>query len=394
MDPIQNPYAPGAGTRPPALTGRDRELSAFRILIGRLKEGRPVKSVLITGLRGVGKTVLLNTFRDIAQEGGLQTGDAEITHETAFKSTMARLARRALLAMSPIEKVKDRALLAVQVLKAFTFKLPEGFQVGVDVDALRGRADSGDLSHDLPDLFVALGEAAAERKTGVVFLLDEIQFLQKRDLEALIAAMHRATQRGLPLTVVGAGLPQLPRLAGQAKSYAERLFDFPDIGRLDAESAIAALEEPARRLGVGFQPQAAAAILEGTDGYPYFLQEYGKHVWNIAQGAVITKEDVKNVRPAVQAQLDENFFRVRMSRTTPAERRYISAMAALGRGPYKTGDIAGRLGKDSPGTAPLRGKLIAKGLIYSRSYGLTDFTVPRFDDFLRRNHPFAKTGTE
>ena len=392
MDPIKNPYSPGAGSRPPALTGREKEIESFRILADRLIEGRSAKSIIVTGLRGVGKTVLLNTFRDIAEARGFKTGDTEVTHDVDFKSTMARLVRRALLAMSPIEKIKDKALLAARVLKAFTVKTPEGYELGIDVDALRGRADSGNLSEDLSDLFVALGEAAKEKQSGVIFLLDEIQFLKRPDLEALIAATHQAAQRGLPLTVVGAGLPQIPKLAGEAKSYAERLFDYPDIGRLDATAAEAALEEPAGRLGVKYEPEATAAILKYTEGYPYFLQEYGKHVWNIAQGATITRTDVENARAGVASQLDENFFRVRIARTTPTEKNYVAAMAALGRGPYKTGDISEKLCKESSALAPLRGKLINKGLIYGPSHGLTNFTVPQFDDFIRRNYPFELGG--
>lgn len=388
MDPIKNPYAPGAGSRPPALTGREKEIESFRIMAERLIEGRSAKSVIVTGLRGVGKTVLLNTFRDIAEARGFKTGDTEVTHDVDFKSTMARLVRRALLAMHPIEKIKDKALIAARILKAFTIKTPEGYELGINVDAFRGKADSGNLSEDLSDIFIALGEAAKEKKSGVIFLLDEIQFLKRPDLEALIAATHQASQRGLPLTVVGAGLPQIPKLAGEAKSYAERLFDYPDIGRLDAKAAEAALEEPAGRLGVKYAHEATAAILKYTEGYPYFLQEYGKHVWNLAQGATITKADVESARPGVTAQLDENFFRVRIARTTPTEKNYVAAMAALGRGPYKTGDISEKLDKESSTLAPLRGKLINKGLIYGPSHGLTSFTVPQFDDFLRRNYPF------
>ncbi len=388
MDPIKNPYAPGAGSRPPALTGREKEIESFRILAERLLEGRSAKSIIVTGLRGVGKTVLLNTFRDVAEARGFKTGDTEVTHDIDFKSTMARLVRRALLTMSPIARIKDKALMAARVLKAFTVKTPEGYELGINVDALRGKADSGNLSEDLSDLFIALGEAAKEKRSGVIFLLDEIQFLKRPDLEALIAATHQAAQRGLPMTVVGAGLPQIPKLAGEAKSYAERLFDYPDIGRLDAKAAKAALEEPADRLGVKYEPEATSAILRYTEGYPYFLQEYGKHVWNIAQGSTITKTDVENARPGVIAQLDDNFFRVRIARTTPTEKNYVAAMAALGRGPYKTGDISEKLEKESSALAPLRGKLINKGLIYGPAHGLTDFTVPQFDNFLRRNCPF------
>ncbi len=343
---------------------------------------------MITGLRGVGKTVLLTTFRDIAENSRFQAALTEITHETNFKSTMARLARRIILSLDPIERAKDRAWQAARVFKAFSLKLPEGYELGIDIEALRGRGDSGNLSEDLGDLFVAIGEAARERKTGVVFLLDEVQFLERKDLEALIAAAHQAAQRALPLTIVGAGLPQIPRLAGEAKSYAERLFDFPAIDRLDPLAATVALERPAQQQHVEFAAAATAAVLEYTEGYPYFLQEYGKHLWNVAVGPKITAQDVKVAHPQVVRQLDENFFRVRMDRTTPTERNYLAGMAHLGRGPYKTGDIAGNLKKTTTSMAPLRNHLIHKGVIYSPSHGITDFTVPQFDDFLRRNYPF------
>ncbi len=363
------------------------------MLLERIRQGRPEKSLLITGLRGVGKTVLLNTFRDIAESAGFKTGETEITHESEFRPMMARLGRRVLIDLNPAEKVKDKALQAARVLKAFTLKLPGGFELGIDVDAIRGKADSGNLSEDLSDLFFALGEAAREKKSGVVFLFDEIQFLERADLEALIASLHFATQRGLPVTVVGAGLPQLPKLAGEAKSYAERLFDFPMIDRLAPVAAADALVKPARAQGVEFDADAIEEIVRFTDAYPYFLQEFGKHVWNLAGGPPITLADVELAKPAVQSQLDENFFQVRVGRTTAAERRYISAMTSLGKGPYKSGDIAAKLGTDSPRVAPLRNQLINKGLVYSQSHGITDFTVPQFDDFVRRRLPFRKSAS-
>jgi hypothetical protein len=345
---------------------------------------------MITGLRGVGKTVLLSTFRDLAEAAGFKTAEAEVTHETSFKQMMARLGRRVLLELNPVKKVKDKALQAARVFKAFTLRIPGGYEIGIDLDAARGKADSGNLSEDLSDLFFALGEAARERNSGVVFLFDEIQFLSRGDLEALIAALHHVTQRSLPVTLVGAGLPQLPKLAGEAKSYAERLFNFPSIDRLSDEAARDALIKPANREGVSYDVAATDAIVKFTEGYPYFLQEFGKHVWNIANDSPITLGDVQEALPAVQAQLDENFFRVRIGRTTVAERRYISAMASLGKGPYKTGDIAATLGVTSPGVAPLRNQLINKGLVYSPSHGITAFTVPQFDDFVRRCFPFVK----
>ncbi len=388
MDPIRNPYAPGAGSRPPALTGRDVELEAFRILLARLRIGRPEKSLLITGLRGVGKTVLLNAFEAIAEEAGFRTAKSEITHDTEFRPLVARLTRRALLSISPLARMGNRARRAAGVFKAFTLCIPGGFELGVDVEALLGQADSGDLGEDLSDLFVALGEAAAEHETGVVFLLDEVQFLARAELEALIAALHQVSQRELPLTLAGAGLPQLPALTGAAKSYSERLFRFPTIDRLDDRAARDALELPALAEGARYQRAAIARILEHTEGYAYFLQEYGKHVWNIARGPEITVHDVGHAHIQVELDLDESFFRVRIGRATKAELAYLSAMAHLGTGPHRSGEIAAALGRTGPESiAPTRASLIEKGLIYSPSYGLNLFTVPQFDGYIRRTHP-------
>lgn len=393
MDAVRNPYTPGAGSRPPVLSGRDAQLDAFRILLERLRAGRPEKSLLMTGLLGVGKTVLLSTFEGIAEDAGFRTAAAEITHETDFASLAARLTRRALLSLSSADRLKERARRAAGVLKAFSLRLPDGVEIGIDVDAAIGRGDSGNLADDLADVLVALGQAAADHDSGVVFLLDEIQFLGRGEFEAVIRALHQCTQRALPMTLVGAGLPQLPALAGAAKSYAERMFDFPVIDRLDDAAAHGALELPAEAEGVSFEPGATDRIVAFTEGYPYFLQEYGKHVWNLAQGPVISVSDVVAAEPIVQLQLDDNFFRVRIARTTGAELTYLSAMADLGDGPYRSGDIAARLGRAGPeGVAPTRARLIEKGLIFSPAYGLNEFTVPAFADFLRRNYPHRREG--
>ncbi len=391
MDPVRNPYAPGAGSRPPVLVGRDRELAAFRVLLERLKLGRPEKSLIITGLRGVGKTVLLNTFEGIAEATEFRTAKAEITHESDFGPVLARLARRALLALSPTERWRDRARRAAAVLKSFTLKLPEGPEIGFDISPASGLADSGDLADDLSDLLTALGEAAQDHESGVAFLLDEIQLLKKQELEALITALHQTSQRDLPITLVGAGLPQLPALTGEARSYSERLFDFPRIGRLNDEDAREALAKPAEKEGVPFETAGLHAIIDYTEGYPYFLQEYGKHVWNIAEGTEITLADVENAQERVQLQLDENFFSVRTARCTNAELRYLAAMAELGDGPYRSGQIASKLDRPGPeSVAPTRARLIEKGLIFSPSHGLNEFSVPQFAAFLRRVHPLDK----
>jgi AAA ATPase domain len=388
MDALSNPYTPGAGTKPPALTGRDAQLEHFELLLGRLEIGRAERSMLITGLRGVGKTVLLTTFEAMSEERGWFPAFREIRHDTELRSLMARMARRVLRAMSRSERASERARRVLGVLKAFTVKTPEGIELSIDVEALVGLADSGDLEEDLTDLLVELGQAARAANSGVVFLLDEIQFLDQRSLEALISALHRVAQRELPLTLVGGGLPSIPRLAGEAKSYAERLFRFPRIGRLDREAATDALILPARAEGIEYEPTAVARILELSEGYPYFLQEYGRHVWQVARQSPISATDVERARTLVQAGLDEGFFTVRFERATDAERRYIAAMAELGDGPQQSGQVASSLGYAGAGqTSVTRSSLIDKGLVYSPEYGLLDFTVPHFADFMRRNFP-------
>jgi hypothetical protein len=286
--------------------------------------------------------------------------------------------------------MRERARRAAAVFKAFTLRTPDGFEIGVDIDALIGHGDSGDLGEDLSDLFVALGEAAIEHDTGVVFLLDEVQFLARTELEALIAALHQVSQRELPLTLAGAGLPQLPALTGAAKSYSERLFRFPAIDRLPIQAARDALELPAQAAGVRYQPRATKQILRLSDGYPYFLQEYGKHIWNVATGPTITLADVEQAHDFVQLELDESFFQVRIGRASQTELAYLSAMADLGQGPYRSGDIATKLDRPGPASvAPTRGRLIEKGLIYSPSYDLTEVAVPHFQEFIQRRFSFG-----
>lgn len=345
--------------------------------------------MLITGLRGVGKTVLLNTFGDIGEAEGFHTAHQEMTEGTDFPSMIARMSRRVLLELDRSARIRDRLRRALGVLKAFSIKIPDGPELGVDVDALVGRADSGDFDEDLAELLVEVGEAAKEEKQGVLFLLDEVQYLEQHELAALIAAVHRVTQRTLPLTVVGAGLPQLPALAGEAKSYAERLFDFPSIDSLEEEDAIEAIVKPASDLDVEYEKEAAESIIDASEGYPYFLQEWGKHVWNVAPRSPISSRDVEAAGPRVQSQLDENFFRVRVDRATRAEKRYLRAMAELAPGPYRSGEIADQLGLKVASVGPTRANLISKGFIYSPSHGFNEFTVPQFDGFMRRNfaHP-------
>jgi AAA ATPase domain len=383
-----NPYTPNAGARPPALAGRDEELEAFRVLLARLLRGRTEQSMLVTGLRGVGKTVLLTRFQELAREGGWATVEAEITKNSDFGDRMANLARRALLQLAPRDRWKERAARAAAVLRSFQITLRSDGSVtaGFDVDPIEGLADSGHLDEDLTDLFVALGEAAQEQGSGVVFLIDEVQFLDAPEFEALIAAIHKTVQRQLPITLVGAGLPQLPRLAGEAKSYAERLFKSPVIGRLTDAQARTALVEPASRLGVDFEEDALRAVAEFTEGYPYFLQEYGNTLWNEIEESPVTAADVALAEGAVEAKLDGGFFRVRIERTSELERRYLRAMAELGAEPQPANAVATLLGRTSQQVAPIRARLIDKGLLYTSGHGLAAFTVPQFDRFMRRTY--------
>lgn len=392
MNPRDNPYTPNAGAPPPALVGRDAELEGFEILLERLRRGRSEQSLLITGLRGVGKTVLLGAFESRALNSGWVTVTAEITKNEEFGARMGGLVRRALLQTAPRSSWTEKLKRAAGVLRSFSITVSsEGsISAGIDIDPVEGQADTGNLSDDLTDLLVALGEAAREQETGVVFLVDEVQFLRAHEFEALIAGLHRVVQRQLPITVVGAGLPQLPRLAGEAKSYAERLFRFPRLDRLSPAEAETALAEPAAEHGVAFEADAIDAIVDYTEGYPYFIQEYGKIAWDIApEGEPIGRRVVEEAQRAVEAKLDESFFRVRAERTTELELRYLRAMAELGPGEQTAGDAAAALGRTSEQLAPTRARLIDKGLIYSTGHGRGAFTVPQFDRYMRRSYDFV-----
>jgi AAA ATPase domain len=393
MDPRDNPYTPGAGTTPPTLTGRDDELERFDLQLDRLWQGHPAQSQIVTGLRGVGKTVLLNRFRELAEDRKWITVEAEIDSRTELGPLMSRLCRRALFSIDAPKRWGARARRASQILKSFTLTFDQSGSVvvGADIEPAGGRADSGLISDDLTDLFLGLGEAAQERATGVVFLLDEIQFLSRADLEALMLALHKAAQRNLPLTMVAAGLPQIPRLAGEAKSYAERLFTFPRIGRLPPDAAARALVEPAQALGVTVDNDAVAVAIECTQGYPYFLQELGSAVWDLAVNDHVTAADMRTAWEQVERSLDSGFFLARAQRCTDLELAYLRAMAELGPGPQRSGDIAIALGYDrSEQLGPTRANLINKGLIHTPGHGLAEFTVPQFDDYLRRRVPLER----
>ena len=387
MDRGRNPYTPNAGAPPRYLAGRRSEVEDFRVLLQRLGRGYTERSLVVTGLRGVGKTVLLGEYQKIAAEENWVAVEAEVSKNTPFGPQMANLARRALLQTSPRARWGDRARRAAAVLKSFSLTVqPDGtLTAGLDVEAEPGLADTGNLNDDLADVFEAVGNAALEQGRGVVFLFDEIQFLSREELEALIGAVHRTVQRQLPVTFAGAGLPQLPGLAGDAKSYAERLFRFPVIGELPEGAARDALVQPARLEDVEFDEGAVTLILEYTEGYPYFIQEFGRAVWNIADGPTITYDDAAAAQDIVEAELDESFFRARIQRSTMEERRYMRAMAELGSEEQKAADVAEVLGKASEQVAPLRARLISKGLLYTPRYGFAKFTVPQFDRFMRRH---------
>ncbi len=388
MDENGNPYRPGAGTRPPELAGRDALLASFRVTVSRALRRMPGQSMLPTGLRGVGKTVLLLEFMRIAEGAGCMVVSLEAPESDRFIPMLGQSLRAALLKLDagPVSKLVTRAL---GILKSFSITEPHGFKIALDVNPERGQADSGELDLDLADLFVALGEAALDRKTGILLAVDEIQYLSATEFGALIAAMHRTVQADLPVILVGAGLPALPALAGKAKSYAERLFTFPRIDALDRESSFKALRAPASDLGIRYEEAALEQIFARTAGYPYFLQEYAYAVWNAAPGPdVITLGDVERAAPIVERKLDENFFAVRIEQLTPAERRYVQAIVASGAAPYRTSAIARALSSTQQALGPLRQALIDKGMVYAPRHGELAFTVPLFDDFLRR-HPFT-----
>jgi AAA ATPase domain len=389
MDPVANPYSPGAGTPPPALVGRDALIASFRVTVQRAMRGQPGQSVMPIGLRGVGKTVLLNRFVEEARALGAQAVLIEAPEDGNLRQLLAKEARRVLLQLDRAGAVSQAVKRALRVFKSFSIKIsPDGsFSAGIDLDPEIGTADSGILADDVTDLFAALGEAARDRGVALVIAIDEVQYLSADELGALITAVHRTTQLQLPVVLVGAGLPQLPGLAGNARSYAERLFTFPEIGPLAAAEARFAITRPAEDQGVTVDLDAADAIIANTHGYPYFLQEWAYETWNLAEGSTIRATDVARAAPLVNQKLDGNFFRVRFDRLTPTEKKYLRVMAKLGPGPHRSGEIAREYGAKVESVGPLRSGLIKKGMIYSPSHGDTAFTVPLFDEFLKRAIP-------
>lgn len=390
MDPVDNPFAPGAGTPPPELAGRDELLETIRIALERIRRGLPAKSVLLIGLRGVGKTVLLDRMRESAEAAGVQTVRIEAPELRSLPAMLAPQLRVALLRLSRTVKAKDLATRALRALAGFARALKikyHDLEVGIDYEPEPGLADNGDLEHDLQALLEVAGAAAARGETALALFIDELQYVPEDQLAALIVALHRAAQRKLPVVLIGAGLPQLRGQMGRAKSYAERLFDFPEIGPLPPDAARIAIVKPTRDRGVDVTDEAVHRIVERTRGYPYFLQEWGKHAWDAATASPITADDVTRGSIAAVADLDESFFRVRFDRLTPTEKRYLRAMAELGPGPHRSGDIADALDRKVTSLGPTRNQLISKGMVWSPSHGDTAFTVPLFDEFMRRIMP-------
>ncbi len=390
MDPVRNPFAPGAGTPPPELAGREGLRETVRIALERVRLGLPTKSILMIGLRGVGKTVLLDRMRDDAEAEGIQTVRIEAPEGRSLPAMLAPQVRQALLRLSRNAQAKALSQRALRALAGFAKALKVKYhdiEVGVDLDPEPGLADNGDLEHDLQALLEAVGAAAKKAGTALAMFVDELQYVEETQLAALITALHRAAQRRLPVVLIGAGLPQLRGQMGLAKSYAERLFDFPEIGPLNEADARIAIAKPALDEGVVINEDALRSIIRKTQGYPYFLQEWGKHAWDTAAKSPITAADVKRASAGAVAALDESFFRVRFDRLTPSEKVYLRAMAELGPGPHRSGDIADQLGRKVTSLGPTRNQLIAKGMIWSPSHGDTAFTVPLFDEFMKRIMP-------
>lgn len=390
MDPVRNPYAPGAGTQPPELAGRDELREQVRISLARARIGRSSKNAVMVGLRGVGKTVLLDRMLMDAESVGICAARAESPENRSLPSVLAPQLRQALLTLSNRESARDMAQRALKALAGFVGALKVNYQdieVGLDFEPEPGLADNGDLESDLQDLLEACGEAARADASCIALFIDEIQYVKEQELEALIAALHRAAQRQLPVVMIGAGLPQVRGNMGRAKTYAERLFEFPEIGPLSRADARTAISKPALDEDVEIESDALDAIVAKTQGYPYFLQEWGKHVWDVAGSSPITLEDVELASKQAIATLDAGFFLVRFERLTPREKKYLRAMAGLGAGPHLSGNVASAMGIGVRSLGPTRASLINKGMIWSPTYGQTAFTVPMFDEFMCRIMP-------
>ncbi|WP_273184919.1 ATP-binding protein [Hyphomonas adhaerens] len=387
MDPVRNPFAPGAGTQPPELAGRDTIIEAARIASMRILQGRYDKSQILLGLRGTGKTVLLNKIEQIASDAGLMTSFIEAPEGQSLAQLLYPKLYQVLRRLSVLDSAKKAAREGMRALRNFAaiFKVKLG-EVTIEVEAESGIADSGNLEFDLIDVFVRIGKAAQAAGKGWALLIDELQYLSEKELAALIVAIHRVNQLRLPIIFFGAGLPQIAALSGEAKSYAERLFDYPPIGALAPPAARMAIRQPIEDEEETIDDDALNLIVQQTEGYPYFLQEWGFQSWNAATTSPITIDDVEIASMNATQRLDNGFFRVRLDRLTPKEKEYVIAMASLGKGPYRSADVADKLGEKIQSLGPRRAQIISKGMIYSPAHGDIDFTVPMFDDFLRRNY--------
>lgn len=391
MDPIKNPFSPGAGSPPPELVGRESVMQQALLLMGRVSLRRSERSILMTGLRGVGKTVLLNEIQAIAREQGHLTVMMEARENQSMAEVLIPHLRSLILELDRIKGAGDKVKRSLRVLRSFigsvNVKVGEfTFSIGVDPEV--GTADSGDLAFDLPQLLVAVGEAASDRQKLLVLIIDEVQYYSSVELSALIMSLHKIQQERLPLVLVGAGLPTLPGLAGDAKSYAERLFEYPQLGPLSEMDSARAWLDPLRDHGVSIDQEAISELFRMTNGYPYFIQEWGYQMWNCSEGPSVSLLDVNQATSLALPRLDANFFRVRFDRLTPSEKRFLRGMAEIGDGRCRIGELVDVLGvKGVNSIGPVRAKLIQKGMVYSPEYGLLDFTVPLFASFMKRAIP-------
>ncbi len=390
MDAVRNPFSPGAGNPPPELAGRHSIIDDIEVALQRVALGRPVQFPILVGLRGVGKTVLLVKAKAMAEALGFVVIDVEAHDSKTLPQLIVPGIRRALLQLSLIERAKDMTSRGLRVMKGFlgalSIKVGE-LELSISTESEPGTADTGDLEADLPELFEVVGEAARASSRPIAFIIDELQYLSDAEFSALIMAMHRINQRGLPVMLIGAGLPQILGLAGNSKSYSERLFRYPQVGPLTEEEGHAALAHPVESEAAQIDEAAIARILLVTERYPYFLQQWGYEAWNVAEGPRITLVDVQRADDLALAALDQSFFKVRLDRCTPSEKNYMRALAELGTGHHRSADVAERLGVKITSVAPVRNNLIKKGMVYSPAYGDTAFTVPMFDDYMRRAIP-------
>lgn len=387
MDRVRNPFAPGAGNPPPELAGRAALLEQAEVALQRIALRRASQSLILVGLRGVGKTVLLVRLREMAEELGYRTAAIEAHEGKSLAELLLPSIRNLLFSLSMVESAKEKARRGLRVMRGFlgALKISLGdLDLEIGLDPERGVADSGDLENDLPNLLLVVAEAARAADRSVAILIDEMQYFSHAEFSALIMSMHRINQANLPMVMFGAGLPQVLALAGDSKSYAERLFRYPPVGALSDEDAVAALRSPIEAEGATIDDDALSEILRVTQAYPYFLQQWGHDAWNVAEATVITRVDVARAGDIAIRTLDEGFFKVRFDRCSPSERRYMRALAELGPGAHRSGDVAALMGLKTTSVGPTRGKLIAKGMVYAPAHGDTEFTVPLFDAYMRR----------